>query len=114
LGVPAPVMQDHPKADASAPQKKGTAMPVRRPPFENLSILESVSQVLDAQPGLPQHADVITRTIFDVKTAKQLQAAKRSVVSEIVRGIQKKNLFKRVAKNTFIKVKGIESLKMAG
>lgn len=94
-------------AAATAPQfpfdrpAPSESMPAKRSRFKESTILDAEVAVL-RERGKAMHADDITREIFEIKTPHQFYAAKRTVVSELLRRALPKGLAKRAAgKNMF-------------
>lgn len=79
-----------------------SAMPPRLPEFENMTVLAAIQAVLE-RAGVYCHADDIVRAIYGRSlSSAQFQSAKRTIVSEVIRGTEKK-LFVRdkTRPNTF-------------
>lgn len=69
------------------------AMPMRKPQYRAMTVIEAAQQILD-QKGTPMHADEIVRAIYEIRSPQGFTAAKRSVVSELIRGT-KRGVFRR-------------------
>jgi hypothetical protein len=74
-------------------------MPPRRPEYHAMTAIAALTQVLGSQMRA-FHADELARIIFDVRSAEQFHAAKRAVVSDLIRGAEK-GLLEKLGGNQF-------------
>lgn len=82
----------------------GVGMPPRRDFYTGMSTIEAARQVLAKVGGGPMHVDDMIAQMFEVKKEDAVQFArvKRTLVSEVIRGM-KRGIFEREPKkkNTF-------------
>jgi hypothetical protein len=101
-GPPTPLERTVARFADQVRQTQESGMPPRLAEFENMTVLAAIRTVLE-RAGLYCHADDIVRAIYGRSLSKaQFQSAKRTIVSEVIRGIEKK-LFVRdgTRPNTF-------------
>ena len=79
---------------------KRSHMPKRHPQYQNMTALTALIQVLNSEPHRAFHADELTHAVFDIQCREEFDAAKRAVVSELVRGVNRE-LLQKLGGNRF-------------
>ncbi len=77
-------------------------LPSRKPEFANMTIMASLQAVLAKRPGEFVHADELVKAIYEPTEDNDIfYRIKRTLVSEILRGIKKGLFVRGPGKNTF-------------
>lgn len=90
-----------PKTSFAPGARKSAKMPERRSQYANVSIMNIVSGILGSADR-PYHADELVDAIWDVQTQDERKAAKRSIVSEMLRG-SSKGFWRKLGRNKYVR-----------
>lgn len=91
---------NHSQRLSTPPSSRPTSQaPQRHPAYANMSMIEAVRQIL-RDSNVTYSSDDLARQIFEIKSAEDLLHVKRSLSSEISRGL-KAGLWKRIGKNLY-------------
>jgi len=111
---PLPLEQDKVNSEQveSSPARSATSpVPARRQQYADLSMLEAVEQILRNKGGI-QSGENLAREIFEIKNDADLFRAKRSLSSELSKGVRGEK-WRRVGKSSYTMEKPEEQTRQA-
>ncbi len=88
------------KSQDLSTRSRSLSTPTRRPEFYNVSLSEAIKQLLIRDQDKTWHLDDIANAIFLIRNEEELQAVKRTLSSELSRGV-KQGAWQKVERGRF-------------